>query len=244
VHGYSATQLIAKVEPGTAEEKVRAFAKKAIEDGLDHLLVIQADGSKVEYAALIPLPTLGDIWVAQRDKSAEMLGKGAVGLRKKNHAENGHSPTLYLHDAVAPDVSNILWTHAGVIDLTKPMTSVGTVPQKYSDDSFQDIFVVSYNALGSDAPELIYGMISSVKRDEKVRQAVMRRAGGKCERQGCGASRPYLGFLDVHHVVGVATSDRVWNCVALCPNCHREAHISPESAAINRHLLGYAKLSK
>jgi 5-methylcytosine-specific restriction protein A len=61
------------------------------------------------------------------------------------------------------------------------------------------------------------------------------------ERSGCSAGRPYSGFLGVHHILGAGKSDRVHHCVALSPNCHREAHVSPERDALNRKLLNYAK---
>ena len=80
---------------------------------------------------------------------------------------------------------------------------------------------------------------SEVQRDAKVRKAVLARAAG-CERPECGANRPFAGILDVHHILGVEKSDRVWNCVALCPNCHREAHFAPNAEEINSELLTIA----
>lgn len=81
---------------------------------------------------------------------------------------------------------------------------------------------------------------SMVKRDRRVRAEVLKRAEGVCEREGCQHTREWAGFLDVHHILGADKSDRAWNCVALCPNCHREAHYSPEHGAINADLLAYA----
>ena len=40
--------------------------------------------------------------------------------------------------------------------------------------------------------------------------------------------------------LGIDVSDRVWTCVALCPNCHREAHFSPDRDAINAQLRDFA----
>ncbi|QHF00098.1 hypothetical protein PMA4326_000280 [Pseudomonas syringae pv. maculicola str. ES4326] len=78
----------------------------------------------------------------------------------------------------------------------------------------------------------------------KVRKAVIDRCGARCERPGCGASRPYTGFLDVHHILGVEVSDRVSNCVALCPNCHRDAHFSESRDSLNESLLRVAQLRR
>ncbi|AIO34480.1 HNH endonuclease family protein [Burkholderia cenocepacia] len=51
----------------------------------------------------------------------------------------------------------------------------------------------------------------------------------------------YPGFLDVHHILGVEKGDRVWNCVALCPNCHRDARHSPDADGLNSQLLASAE---
>jgi len=41
--------------------------------------------------------------------------------------------------------------------------------------------------------------------------------------------------------LGAEKNDRVWTCVALCPNCHRETHISPDADRLNAVLLEYAR---
>jgi len=94
--------------------------------------------------------------------------------------------------------------------------------------------------LGRDAGERQVSARSGYPRDAKVRAAVLERSGGQCERRGCNQIRTYAGFLDVHHILGVGVSDRVWSCVALCPNCHREAHFSPDRDAINIELRDFA----
>jgi predicted restriction endonuclease len=65
-------------------------------------------------------------------------------------------------------------------------------------------------------------------RDQRVRDAVLQRANGRCEF--CGQ----LGFLkadgthylESHHIIALADEgeDRVTNVIALCPNDHSEAH--------------------
>lgn len=54
-------------------------------------------------------------------------------------------------------------------------------------------------------------------------------AGGVCE--GCRAAAPFERddgtlFLEVHHILPLSEDgpDTVENTIALCPNCHREAH--------------------
>ncbi|MEI9962123.1 MAG: HNH endonuclease signature motif containing protein [Limisphaerales bacterium] len=75
-------------------------------------------------------------------------------------------------------------------------------------------------------------MIISVgyRRNADVIVATLNRANGICER--CGKKAPFLRksggtpFLEVHHRTPLADGgeDTIENAVALCPNCHREAH--------------------
>jgi 5-methylcytosine-specific restriction protein A len=108
------------------------------------------------------------------------------------------------------------------------------------DDTFDDMPGLDYSLLGSDGALVVGSVRSYVKRDQRVRTAVLKRAGGRCEREGCGAGRGYPGFLDVHHVLGAEKGDRVWNCVSVCPNCHRDAHAAPNRDQINASLLDLA----
>lgn len=108
------------------------------------------------------------------------------------------------------------------------------------DDTIDDLPGADYSRLGSDGADRFHTERSFVKRDPRVRRRVIERAKNRCERSSCSEQRPYPGFLDVHHILGIDTSDRVWTCVALCPNCHREAHFSPSRDKINEELLVYA----
>lgn len=112
------------------------------------------------------------------------------------------------------------------------------------DDTFDDLPNMDYSSIGSDGAVVKTIMRSETKRDPRVRKAVIIRAGGRCERTGCGVQRDFIGFLDVHHILGVEKSDRYWNCVALCPNCHREVHAAPNRDEINVALLEYAMTYK
>jgi predicted HNH restriction endonuclease len=86
----------------------------------------------------------------------------------------------------------------------------------------------------------VQALVSGIERDPRVRAAVRARSGRRCERPGCNAARGYAGFFDVHHILEAENSDRVWNCVTLCPNCHREAHFAPNRDEINSQLLAHA----
>jgi len=237
---YSAAQLRARVRSNDWEGTLRALVERARSEGATHFLIVQREGKQITYAALVPISGLVAIWCAQRDISKSLIAQGRLGRRKKNHAMNGSSPTLWLRDDKAPEVAAALWDHAGVRDLARlaVVTTMGN-PQAGLDDTFDDMPGVDYSLLGSDGAPLMARTRSYVKRDQRVRRAVLQRARGKCEREGCGTARGYRGFLDVHHILGAEKSDRVWNCVAICPNCHREAHAAPNRDQINANLLGF-----
>ena len=112
---------------------------------------------------------------------------------------------------------------------------------KNADPDADDLPEADYSSLGSDGALRVQRVVSGVARNPIVREAVRRRAKNRCERPGCGAHRPYAGFIDVHHILGAENDDRYWTCVALCPNCHREAHMSPDRDAINAKLLEFAQ---
>jgi predicted HNH restriction endonuclease len=67
-------------------------------------------------------------------------------------------------------------------------------------------------------------------RNPDVVAEVLAQALGKCQR--CGAPAPFIRksdgspYLEVHHKIPLAFGgeDTVENAIALCPNCHREAH--------------------
>jgi len=68
------------------------------------------------------------------------------------------------------------------------------------------------------------------ERNPDVIAEVLTRAGGICEQCKCSAPFPRRSdgspYLEVHHKKGLAKGgeDTVENAVALCPNCHRQAH--------------------
>ncbi len=234
---YSATQLMANVKKDAWEESLNAYTEKRREEGITHFLIPQSDGKRIVHAALIEVGELAGIWEAQREESARLIREGAMGRRKKNHAENGGSPTLWLQDDAAPTVPLKLWQHAGVTDLMKLPVKV-EVASNY--DTLDDLIGFDPELIGKDEAERIQRVTSGVKRDPAVRRAVLKRSGLVCENVGCGGTRDYPGFLDVHHILGAENSDRPWTCVALCPNCHREAHAAPNRDKLNLQLLEFA----
>ncbi len=81
----------------------------------------------------------------------------------------------------------------------------------------------------SKTPEVITVTTRVYKRSPYVVAEVLSRASGKC--QSCKSDAPFLKedgtpFLEVHHIEWLSNGgeDSVENAIALCPNCHRQAH--------------------
>jgi 5-methylcytosine-specific restriction protein A len=236
-----AAQLIAKIKNGDWDGSIKGYVERARRDRITHFAFIVREGAKISHAALMPVSELAPIWYSQRDISAGLIRQGKLGRRKKNHAMNGSSPTLWLKDDEAQEVVDALWKHLSVQDIVQMrIAAADELSESAVDDTFDDLPVFDYILLGSDGAPRVLTQRSSVRRDQRVRAEVLRRAAGACERTICGATRNYPGFFDVHHILGADVSDRVYNCVALCPNCHREAHFAPNRDAINKDLLEFA----
>jgi hypothetical protein len=94
------------------------------------------------------------------------------------------------------------------------------------------------NDLGTDTPDRVITTGIAYARDPKIREAVKKRAKGKCEF--CGT----LGFksvpyLECHHIIALADdgADRMTNVIALCPNDHREAHFGERRAELEEKMI-------
>ncbi|MCG9782665.1 HNH endonuclease [Vibrio brasiliensis] len=78
-------------------------------------------------------------------------------------------------------------------------------------------------------------------RSESLKKYVRARAGGKCE--GCDREAPFQSnsgpYLEAHHVHRRADGgpDHPANVIAVCPNCHREAHYSLHATEFNQALI-------
>lgn len=84
-------------------------------------------------------------------------------------------------------------------------------------------------SVASTTPERIVVRTYAFKRNPLVVAEVLALADGKC--QSCLNDAPFKRedgrpYLEVHHVEWLANGgeDSVENAIALCPNCHREAH--------------------
>jgi 5-methylcytosine-specific restriction protein A len=221
---YAASQIIGHGDASDWPGEVAKFWQRSLSKGIDHFLFIQRDESKIVRAALFHGSLLAPIWSKQKDMYERLIQQRGLGGRKANPAINGSSPTLYLEDDNALEIETTIWDYPGVVCL-----ETQTVESEYDNTSGVD-----FSLLGCDTPKSETIEVRHYKRSEQVRRAVLSRAQRCCEREGCGEFRNYDGFLDVHHILGISTSDRTWTCIALCPNCHREAHCSPNRGDLNR----------
>jgi 5-methylcytosine-specific restriction protein A len=237
---YAAAQLRARTIDNNWELTLDSLIAGELRDGITHTLIFQRDGMEVVYAALIPRDAIKPIWLRQRDISAKVIASGTMGRKQKNHAMNGQSPTIYLQDDRydgAHAVADALWAWDGVVDIARQPVVERNIA---TDDTFDDCPGLDDAQIGSDGARRVRTVRSGVRRDAAVRAKVIARAKNACERASCHTTRGYSSFLDVHHILGAEASDRVWTCVALCPNCHREAHVAPDADSINLELLAYA----
>jgi 5-methylcytosine-specific restriction protein A len=86
-----------------------------------------------------------------------------------------------------------------------------------------------------DAKKIYY------QRSEKVKEYVLARSKGKCER--CKVNAPFakpngVFYLEPHHIRKISDGgpDHPRWIAALCPNCHREAHFGMFAKDLNNKL--------
>lgn len=97
--------------------------------------------------------------------------------------------------------------------------------------------------LGQEQPKSALRQTTSYQRDAAVKAWVLKEAKGKCEC--CSRQAPFHGsdgepFLEVHHLRRLAEggSDRVFNAVAICPNCHRNLHHGINAKELRESMYG------
>lgn len=86
-----------------------------------------------------------------------------------------------------------------------------------------------YLEKASRTPEIIEVTTRAFKRNQYVVAETLSRANGQC--QHCQQEAPFkrldgTPYLEVHHIEWLSRGgeDTVENSIALCPNCHRQAH--------------------
>lgn len=91
-------------------------------------------------------------------------------------------------------------------------------------------FATQEPVTGNNRPGTKLVLSLSYERSEAVKDAVLKRANGVCER--CKSPAPFrrkkdkTPYLEVHHKKQLAHggADTIKNAIALCPNCHRHEH--------------------
>ncbi|ELB2755723.1 HNH endonuclease [Vibrio alginolyticus] len=101
---------------------------------------------------------------------------------------------------------------------------------------------------GNQRPSTTNSSSSNFIRDPAVKAWVLLRANGICEC--CNKSAPFITasgkpYLEVHHLIRLIDNgpDTPENCVAVCPNCHRELHYGSNSKSITEGLIRNIALS-
>lgn len=95
---------------------------------------------------------------------------------------------------------------------------------------------------GNVAPERTTpGGGAGYRRDNAVRDYVIRRSRGRCEYCGDLGFEMVDGshYVEAHHVIALSAEgpDTVENVIALCPEHHREAHYGKQAEALENALL-------
>lgn len=87
---------------------------------------------------------------------------------------------------------------------------------------------------------------SVFERSKAVRDYVLARAQGQCE--DCGKPAPFTTpngrpFLEAHHIRRMTDGgpDDPRFVIALCPNCHRRAHLGKDARARNDEMQRYVR---
>jgi 5-methylcytosine-specific restriction enzyme A len=89
---------------------------------------------------------------------------------------------------------------------------------------------------GNEFPDRAKIVTRVIKRDNKVRQYVLRRAKGKCEYCDVRGFPTVNGgfYIETHHIIALGNSgrDTVDNVIALCPQHHRQAHYGKDAESL------------
>jgi 5-methylcytosine-specific restriction enzyme A len=104
---------------------------------------------------------------------------------------------------------------------------------------------IGQDEVGNPDPEYRMRMSGSYVRDAKVRELVLKRAGGLCEEcNEPGFLKPGgKRYLETHHVISLSEqgADKLHNVIALCATDHRRAHYAENWIELQDRFL--AKLS-
>lgn len=147
----------------------------------------------------------------------------------------------YVHKLEFLDKGDLIF-----VRVVKTIPLLNIIRQDQSDlstaNGLQDLDASNF---GSDNPDRALTKGYIIKRDNRVRKAVIKRAKGKCEY--CGESSFITSngqyYLEAHHIIFLAQSgtDRMDNVIALCPSHHREAHFGINAENLEKEFLEILK---
>jgi 5-methylcytosine-specific restriction protein A len=272
VRTFSAAQVIARIKNGDWIGSLQAKVDREKSRGVTHLLFVQRDDRDFKYAALVPLSELVPIWIDQRDISERLIKKGKLGRRKKNHAMNGVSPTLWLQDdRGGKEVADALWNHGGVRNLADlPRTAT----RKFVGDDSEAEAILRHLATQPSAaaqvelPEEVAEptlyvegacrqiAVNAYERDLKARRKCVEHYGTKCWVCGFSFAAVYGAefekLIHVHHrrplseIRGEYIVDPIKDLCPVCPNCHAVIHYGRRLRDISevQQLLSSARQAK
>ncbi len=199
IRKYSAAQILANVKNGDWEGELQRKIAREKAAGVTHFLFVQRDDESMEFAALVPLSEFLAIWRNQRRVSAKLIREGKLGQLKKNHAENGSSPTVWLKDLrhpAASQVADALWKHRGVIDLAK-MTEVSAwLPAEEADEGESAGGDGDYIPKEDDRRRVVERQIKERRGQRSFRDGLRRRYKSRCLVTGC----QILDVLEAAHI--------------------------------------------
>lgn len=237
VHTYSAAQLLADVK-GDWDGALARKIENERDRGTTHVLFVQGEGDGIRYAALVPLSEVIPIWTAQRDISTRLTTEGRLGRRKKNHAMNGNSPTIWLQDdRGGQEVAAALWGHEGVIDLVKMAPrylSADEANQTQDADEGQ----TDFEPREDDRRKQVVRQIKERRGQQSFRDALRDRYDNRCVVTGCrlldvleaAHISPYRGVEDNHPQNGLLLRADIHTLFDL-----DLLGIDPESFAVTLH---------
>jgi 5-methylcytosine-specific restriction enzyme A len=183
----------------------------------------------------------------------ESLGSGAIAIEL--HQKNKVAPMLvaFCSAITSPDIVRDIEKFTTAVYRFKSPIKEKKWPKdspqaKFDSESEEEFSLHNFtndqlrNRIHAGSkPKRAATTINPFVRNSAVVVLVKRRANGACER--CGIPAPFLDrfmnpFLECHHIKSLAEDgvDDETNAIALCPNCHREAHFSVYRPTISREL--------
>jgi hypothetical protein len=195
------------------------------------------DRNNGNWATLAEIYRINNIRHATRDDFPEADPDGRNEVEEYNHYTYEEIPRNEI--SWARHFERREWANARNWVQTQPFTEedLGDAQRRFEEavqhaqnDSSEIRKERLKNAPGK--PELFFTTTAIFRRNPDVVAEVLERAKGFCENKKCGKPAPFLRasdnspYLEVHHKIPLAQGgdDTVENAIALCPNCHREAH--------------------